>query len=195
MVDHEYRMGIGSIVEMMETNMRNRNVVILSLLAIALGACSRSPQSDAANASAKVPVGAVQVLRPLAATNLPLMVVTKNATCGCCRDWVERMRAAGFRVEVHDVDNLDPIRTRVGVPVGKGACHTGEIGGYFIEGHVPAADIKRLLAEKPAAKGLVLPGMPMGSPGMELPDGSTQPYAVDLVENDGHTEVFARHDR
>lgn len=123
------------------------------------------------------------------------MVVTKNATCGCCNAWVERMREAGFRVEVNDVDNLDPIKTRVGVPAGKGSCHTAEVGGYFIEGHVPAADIKRLLAERPAAKGLVLPDMPMGSPGMELPDGTTQPYTVELVGNDGQTEVFAKHDR
>ena len=175
--------------------MRYRTVVMLSLFVIATSACSRSPQSSAQVAPAKVPVGAVQVPKALAAISLPLMVVTKNVTCGCCKAWVERMREAGFRVEVHDVDSLDPIKTRVGVPAGKGACHTAEVGGYFVEGHVPAADIKRLLAEKPAAKGLVLPGMPMGSPGMELPDGTTQPYTVELVENDGHTEVFARHDQ
>jgi hypothetical protein len=103
------------------------------------------------------------------------------------------MRAAGFRVEVHDVDNLDPVKTRLGIPAGKGSCHTAEIGGYFVEGHVPAQDIKRLLAERPNAKGLVLPGMPLGSPGMEAPDGSVQPYTVELVDPQGETVAFAQH--
>ena len=179
---------------MTEKNTPFRRMAILPLLAFAT-ACARPPQSGAEVAPTKAPVGAVQVpaLRPLSATAMPVMVVTKNAMCGCCNAWVERMRKAGFRVEVHDVDNLDPVKTRVGVPVGKGSCHTAEVGGYFIEGHVPAADIKRLLAEKPKAKGLVLPGMPMGSPGMELPDGSTQPYTVELVDEDGSTQAFARH--
>lgn len=128
-----------------------------------------------------------------AATQLPLVVVHKNASCGCCNGWVEHMRAAGFRVEVRNEDNLNPIKERVGVPVGKGSCHTAEVGGYFVEGHVPAADVERLLAERPAARGLVLPGMPMGSPGMEAPDGRSQPYTVGLVGPDGATTVYARH--
>jgi hypothetical protein len=123
----------------------------------------------------------------------PVLVVTKNATCGCCNLWVEHMRRAGFDVEVHDVDNLDPIKTRLGVPVGKGSCHTAQIGGYFIEGHVPAEDVRRLLAERPDARGLVLPGMPLGAPGMELPDGTAQTYTVEMVRRDGSTEAFARH--
>lgn len=131
--------------------------------------------------------------RPSTGHALPLMVVNKNASCGCCKAWVEHMRKAGFTVEVHDLDNLDPVKTRVGIPAGKGSCHTAEVGGYFVEGHVPAADVKRLLALKPDAKGLVLPGMPMGSPGMEMPDGSTQPYTVELVQRDGTTSVFAQH--
>jgi hypothetical protein len=121
------------------------------------------------------------------------MVVTKNASCGCCGAWVDRMRGAGFRVEVHDVDDLGPIKTRLGVPAGKGSCHTAEIGGYFVEGHVPAEDIKRLLAEKPRAKGLVLQGMPLGSPGMEVPDGTVQPYTVELIDLRGEATAFARH--
>ena len=103
------------------------------------------------------------------------------------------MRAAGFDVLVQETDNLHPIKERVGVPLGKGSCHTAQVGGYFIEGHVPVADVKRLLAEKPDAKGLVLPGMPAGSPGMELPDGRTEPYTVDLVRKDGSSEAFASH--
>ena len=103
------------------------------------------------------------------------------------------MRQAGFQVEVRDEDNVNPVKERVGVPYGKGSCHTAEVGGYFIEGHVPAADVKRLLAEKPDAKGLVLPGMPTGSPGMEMPDGHTEPYTVELVRRDGTTAAFAAH--
>ena len=124
---------------------------------------------------------------------LPLLVVHKTPTCGCCGAWVEHMQHAGFAVEVRNEDNLDPVKTRVGVPVGKGSCHTAEIGGYFVEGHVPAEDVKRLLAEKPDAKGLTVPGMPMGSPGMETPDGRVQKYTVDLVGRDGATRAFAEH--
>lgn len=103
------------------------------------------------------------------------------------------MQHAGFTVQVVNTDDLGPIKKRVGVPYGKGSCHTAEVDGYFIEGHVPAADIKRLLAERPAGKGLVVPGMPAGSPGMELPDGYFQPYVVELVAHDGTTTAFARH--
>jgi len=121
------------------------------------------------------------------------MVVHKSASCGCCGSWVEHLRKSGFQVEVRDSDNLNPVKERVGVPLGKGSCHTAEVGGYFVEGHVPAQDIKRLLAQKPDAKGLALPGMPAGSPGMEMPDGRTQPYTVELVKRDGSTAAFAQH--
>ncbi|TWI11490.1 DUF411 domain-containing protein [Aerolutibacter ruishenii] len=124
---------------------------------------------------------------------LPLLVVTKSPTCGCCHLWVEHMQKAGFRVEVHDVADINLVKERVAVPYGKGSCHTAEVGGYFVEGHVPAEDVKRLLAEKPDAKGLAVPGMPAGSPGMELPDGRVQPYVVELVARDGSTSPFAQH--
>ena len=123
----------------------------------------------------------------------PLVVVHKNASCGCCDGWVSHMRKAGFEVQVRNVDNMSPVKERVGVPYGKGSCHTAEVAGYFIEGHVPATDVKRLLAEKPAAKGLVLPGMPLGSPGMEMPDGRRQAYTVELVGRDGTTSAYANH--
>lgn len=125
--------------------------------------------------------------------SLPRLVVTKSPTCGCCHLWVEHMQKAGFTVEVHDVDDINLVKERVGVPYGKGSCHTAEVGGYFVEGHVPAEDVKRLLAQKPDAKGLAVPGMPAGSPGMELPDGRTQPYVVELVARDGSTSAFAHH--
>jgi hypothetical protein len=103
------------------------------------------------------------------------------------------MRKAGFEVAVNDVDNVHPVKMRVGVPPGKGSCHTAEVGGYFLEGHVPASDVKRLLGERRAAKGLAVPGMPIGSPGMEVSDGRTQPYDVELVAKDGSTSRFSRH--
>ena len=91
------------------------------------------------------------------------------------------------------MDGLGEVKERLGIPYGKGSCHTAEVGGYAIEGHVPASDIKRLLEEKPDALGLVLPGMLMGSPGMEMPDGRSQPFTVELVRRDGTTEPFANH--
>lgn len=123
---------------------------------------------------------------------LPPVVVYKTPACGCCLAWADHMRAAGFVVEVRDVNDLDAVRAEMGVPAGLGTCHTAQIGDYFAEGHVPADDIKRLLAQETAARGLVVPGMPVGSPGME--QGETrQPYDVLLVGNDGSTTVFTRH--
>lgn len=126
---------------------------------------------------------------------LPVMVVHKTATCGCCKIWVRHMEQAGFKVETRDVADLGPVKERLGVPYGKGSCHTAEVGGYFVEGHVPAPDVKRMLSEKPEARGLTVPGMPLGSPGMEVPDGTVQPYAVELVGRDGKTRVFSRHSK
>ena len=121
------------------------------------------------------------------------VVVHKSPYCGCCGLWVEHMRAAGFAVEVRNVTNVNPVKQRVGVPLAKGSCHTAEVDGYFLEGHVPAGDVKRLLAEKPDARGLVVPGMPKGSPGMEVPDGSVDAYSVELVASDGSTSIFTQH--
>ena len=127
------------------------------------------------------------------AAALPVVAVYKTPWCGCCKLWVDHLRKAGFTVEVHDVEDLDAEKDRMGVPADKRSCHTAQVAGYYVEGHVPAADIKRLLKDKPKAEGLVLPGMPMGSPGMEMPDGRTQPFAVELVDAKGQATVFARH--
>lgn len=132
---------------------------------------------------------------PAAEPRLPNVLVYKNESCGCCKLWVQHLSKFGFPVQVQNIDNLNQVKKRVGVPVGMGACHTAEVGGYFIEGHVPAEDIERLLRERPDAKGLTVPGMPAGSPGMEVPSGKTQPYEVLLVARDGSTSVFARHGR
>ena len=119
------------------------------------------------------------------------LVVTKTATCGCCKHWVEHMKKAGFKVEVHDVEDVTPTATRLGVPAKLRSCHSAAIGGYAIEGHVPAADVKRLLATRPKAAGLAVPGMVAGSPGME--SDSPQPYKTLLFDKAGKTRVFASH--
>lgn len=124
----------------------------------------------------------------------PLVSVVKSPTCGCCGAWVEHMQAAGFRTEVHDVgsDQLDAFKREAGVAPEHASCHTAIVDGYFVEGHVPAEDVKRLLAERPEARGLAVPGMPAGSPGMEMGD-VRDPYDTLLVRRDGAAEVFARH--
>lgn len=126
-----------------------------------------------------------------AADALPTIEVYKSPTCGCCGKWVEHMKANGFKVATHEMNDVTPHKQRLGVPVGMGSCHTAEVGGYLVEGHVPADDVKRLLAEKPKAKGLVSPGMPQSAPGMDMP--GKQPYEIFLVRQDGSTSSFARH--
>jgi hypothetical protein len=119
------------------------------------------------------------------------IAVYKSPTCGCCSKWVRHLEANGFSVKAYDVQDVNAYKDRHGVPVPLGACHTAVIDGYVIEGHVPAADIKRLLAERPKIKGLAVPGMPAGSPGMEGPHSET--YEVLSFDAAGDTTVFARH--
>jgi hypothetical protein len=121
------------------------------------------------------------------------ILVHKTASCQCCGFWVEHLQSAGFEVEARNVDDLPSIKQRLGVPAELGSCHTAEAGGYFVEGHVPASDVRRLLKERPKAKGIAVPGMPAGSPGMEVPSGHQDPYDVLLVGKDGAVSVFARH--
>lgn len=116
--------------------------------------------------------------------------VYKSPTCGCCAKWVDHMRAHGFEVNVKDVGNKE-IREQAGISTTLGSCHTALIGGYAIEGHVPAQDIKRLLKEKPRAIGLTAPGMPHGSPGME--GARSEAYNVLLIDKTGGTTIFNRH--
>ncbi len=123
----------------------------------------------------------------------PLLTVHKSPYCGCCKQWIEHMRAHGFEVTVVETEDLGPVKARVGVPPGKGSCHTAEVEGYFVEGHVPAEDVKRLLAERPDARGIALPGMPIGSPGMEIEGVPPQAYTVELVDKDGVSTPYARH--
>ncbi len=120
--------------------------------------------------------------------------VWKDPNCGCCHLWVEHLQAQGFKVQVRDVGNT-VARKRLGMPEKLGSCHTATVGGYVIEGHVPAADIRRLLKERPVALGLSVPGMPIGSPGMDGPEyqGRKDAYDVLLVQKDGSTRSFQRY--
>ncbi len=126
----------------------------------------------------------------------PLVEVWKSPTCGCCKDWISHLEAHGFKVRAHDQGNTDA-RAALGIPIAYGSCHTARVGGYAIEGHVPAREIQRLLKEKPAAVGLAVPAMPIGSPGMDGPEygGRKDPYDVLLVRRDGSTAVYQSYPR
>lgn len=119
----------------------------------------------------------------------PVITVYKTPSCGCCRNWVDHVRQAGFQVEVHDTPDVQPIKTQEGVPQHLASCHTAKVGDYVIEGHVPAPLIRRLLEQKPEARGIAVAGMPMGSPGMEGP--YSEPYDVVAFAHDGESWVFA----
>jgi hypothetical protein len=120
---------------------------------------------------------------------MPLVGVYKSPACGCCGEWVAHLRASGFRVEVRDANDVSPVKRRYGVPDRLASCHTAVVEGYAIEGHVPAADIQRLLRERPRVAGLAVPGMVPGSPGMA---GAPQPYDT-LAFDAGRSWVFQRH--
>ncbi len=119
------------------------------------------------------------------------MTVYKTLSCGCCTKWVDHLEENGFEVTVHSVDDLSPVKSRLGVPQTLQSCHTAEIDGYVIEGHVPAEDIRRLLDERPDATGIAVPGMPVGSPGMEYGDRKDA-YDV-ILFGDGEQETYATH--
>jgi hypothetical protein len=122
--------------------------------------------------------------------SLPTMKVSKDPDCGCCGGWIDYLRQAGVSIDVTETKELDKVRTRLGVPDDLASCHTAEIGGYVIEGHVPYPSIRKLLAEKPRALGLSVPGMPQSAPGMDVP-GSSDAYEVVLFGKDGRKR-FAR---
>jgi hypothetical protein len=126
-----------------------------------------------------------------AAPSSSVVEVWKDPNCGCCKDWVAHLAQAGFEVRVSDSGNSG-VRARLGIPVRLGSCHTARIGGYAIEGHVPVSEIQRLLRDKPRAVGLSVPGMPLGSPGMDGPayGGRKNPYDVLLVQADGGSTVY-----
>ena len=134
----------------------------------------------------------ITAIPALAANTLPPVEVFKNPSCGCCGAWVDHLKAAGFDVKVTMVDDTSVARKKYGLPDRFGSCHTAVVAGYVVEGHVPAADVKKLLAMKPVAIGIAVPGMPVGSPGMEM--GSRKdPYQVLLVDKQGRERVFSSY--
>lgn len=126
-----------------------------------------------------------------AATAGEMVDVYKSPNCGCCGNWIDHLKGAGFEVRSHSVMDIPAARKQLGMPDRLGSCHTAKVGGYVVEGHVPAADIVRLLSEKPKALGIAVPSMPPGSPGME----STKPvpYNTLLVQASGEISIFAKH--
>jgi len=138
---------------------------------------------------------APQLSRAATTTATPVEV-WKDPNCGCCHDWIAHMEANGFSVTIHDTGN-NAVRARLGLPQKLGSCHTALVGGYLVEGHVPASDVRKLLQQKPKALGLAVPGMPVGSPGM---DGAVygdrrDPYDVLLVAHDGSTRIFNSYNK
>jgi hypothetical protein len=142
--------------------------------------------------SAALGTMAIAAVPALGANTLPPVEVFKNPSCGCCGAWVDHLKAAGFNVKVTLVDDTAVARRKYGLPDKFGSCHTAVVGSYVVEGHVPAGDIKKLLVMKPVALGLAVPGMPVGSPGMEM--GSRKDaYQVLLVDKQGRERVFSSY--
>ena len=135
-----------------------------------------------------------QTLEPVAdkvATNSELTVF-RSPTCNCCHQWIDHMEAAGFTVQDNITEDMTAIKEQYGVPANLASCHTTVVDGYVVEGHIPAEDVQRLLAEKPDVAGIAVPGMPIGSPGMESGD-YVEPYTVFSFNEDGETATFAEH--
>lgn len=135
--------------------------------------------------------GAAPVSLVDASPEKPTITVYKDPGCGCCKSWIEHLMKHGYHVDAKDTPDMSGIKRGLGIPDGLSACHTAVVNGYLIEGHVPAADIARLLKEKPKVAGLAVPGMPLGSPGMEGP--RTQHYQVLSFDKVGKTKVFASY--
>ena len=123
---------------------------------------------------------------------LPVVEVFKSPDCGCCANWVKHLEANGFKTKVTNTEAIDEVKTRMNVPKKVQSCHTAVVDGYVLEGHVPSADVKRLLKDRPAVVGLAVPGMPMGSPGMEV-GNRVQRYDVVSFDKQGATRVFASY--
>lgn len=149
----------------------------------------RSPLVAVALAVVAIAGTTAAIVPPPQAAPIPIRV-WKSPSCGCCKDWITHIEKAGFKATVEDVANVEPVKQRLGLPANLASCHTALVNGYVIEGHVPADLIQKLLREKPAVAGLAVPGMPMGSPGME--GGRKDPYDVVAFTRDGGTRVYAK---
>lgn len=169
---------------------------LCATLILALAACA-GPSGEArtteaapgaVHASAAHAEGTARAPGASAAASALLAVVYKTPTCGCCAKWVDHLKSAGYKVEIHDVQQVEPTKKEWGVPSALGSCHTAKIGGYVFEGHVPMDVIARVLREKPKVTGVAVPGMPMGSPGMEGPYKDR--YDIVAFDGAGNTSVY-----
>lgn len=165
------------------------NALFVAFVIVFITGCS-----DADN-SAGLPESAPVVSQKASADAVQPVEITvyQSPTCGCCKEWVEHLRAEGFTVVTHDMENMDSVKKSAGIPKHLQSCHTALVEGYTIEGHVPAADIKRLLVKRPKIAGLTAPGMPMKSPGMQAPDLPPKDYDVLAFTEDGKAAVFTKY--
>jgi len=174
------------------TEMRRNTLGAIALLivvgSVAISACSTATSSESSPDAAVEQAALVANLlqEPLQVTSF------RSPTCGCCVGWVEHMRANGFQVEDNVVEDIEAVKREHNIPGDLASCHTAIVDGYVIEGHIPATDVSRLLTEKLDVAGIVVPGMPIGSPGMESGD-IRQPYAVTTFTEEGTPEVFQEH--
>jgi hypothetical protein len=156
-----------------------RSLTLLLLLVVT--ACNRTPGGERV---------ALAMNGPNPANAADTVVVYKSPTCGCCNAWVDHVREHGFTVVTHDMNDVDPIKRQLNVPPAHISCHTASVRGYAVEGHVPADLIRKMLDEKPGIRGLTVPGMPVGSPGMEGP--FKQAYDVLSFDDAGNVQVYAK---
>jgi len=168
-----------------------------ALAAIVLvAACAAPARENAAADTTAAPSPAPAAAQPAqmaqAPAGTPTVVVYKTPTCGCCSAWVDRMREAGFTMEVHDMPDVSAVKQEQRVPLHLNSCHTATVDGYALEGHVPPQTVLRLLRERPQVKGVAVGGMPAGSPGMEM-GGRKDPYEVVAWTEDGATRVYESH--
>lgn len=160
--------------------------LLFSLQATACGNADAAPEPDAEPSVAAAATSATST------QELPTVLVYKSPTCGCCNGWIEHLEAAGFTVDARDIRDLMRVKVDAGVPTQLSSCHTALVDGYVVEGHVPAEHVKSLVANKPEIAGIAVPGMPIGSPGMEGPN--PRPYQVYAFTRDGQPTVYAEVD-
>ncbi len=164
-------------------------LLTVGLMTTGISLTSYAPIAPTAHAEMLAEVAAPVILHHNPAQPL---TVFRSASCGCCGQWLEHIKAAGFTVRDEITENIAAIKRQYGVPSNLASCHTAIVAGYVIEGHVPAADIQRLLTENPKVVGIATPGMPIGSPGMEM-GNQREPYTVVSFTADGKTATFADH--
>ena len=159
----------------------------LFALAFLAAACG-SPRNDSVPEAPPAAIAASQPAQTAGADSATTLVVYKEATCPCCNKWVEYMQTNGFRVVTYNVTDLDAVKQKHNIAGNLQSCHTTEVGGYFVEGHVPVDLVRKLLAERPRIAGITVPGMPVGSPGMEV--GQPEPYDILSVDSAGRTAIY-----